>query len=121
MAAERRLQPYRPLHLALLCVLLGADVLYLFGKVSASSNSSGGAGKGSGGNSWQSCCVVVPNLHRSLLVVPHPEVFDDSDGQIASLEAAVAADPPRKIELLQVLNQGCGLGTELFGAMRHSM
>lgn len=86
-------------------LVLCADVLYLFGKVSASSgNGSSGGGKG-GSNSWQSCCVVVPNLHRSLLVVPRPEVFDDSDGQIAALEAAVAADPARKIELLQVRKQ----------------
>jgi hypothetical protein len=106
----------------LLCVP-GADVLYLFGKVSASSTGSGGGGggKGSGGNSWQSCCVVVPNLHRSLLVVPRPEVFDDSDGQIAALEAAVAADPARKIELLQVCNEGLGLGLGLFVvAMKHA-
>lgn len=82
----------------LLCALLPcADVLYLFGKVSASSNGAKGSS-----NSWQSCCVVVPNLHRSLLVVPRPEVFEDADGEIAALEAAVAADPARKIELLQV-------------------
>jgi len=77
-------------------------VLYLFGKVSASSSSSSSGGGSSSCSSWQSCCVVVPNLHRSLLVVPRPEVFDDSDGQIAALEAAVAADTSRKIELLQV-------------------
>jgi hypothetical protein len=81
-----------------------ADVLYLFGKVSASSSGSNSS------SSWQSCCVVVPNLHRSLLVVPRPSVFDDSDGEIAALEAAVAADPARKIELLQVCPCcSCGL------------
>jgi hypothetical protein len=88
------------LKLLLCALLLSADVLYLFGKVSASSNGSDGAKGGS--NSWQSCCVVVPNLHRSLLVVPRPEVFEDADGEIAALETAVAADPARKIELLQV-------------------
>jgi hypothetical protein len=51
--------------------------------------------------------VVVPNLHRSVLFVPSPAVFDDASGELAALEAAVAADPSKKMELLQVrLGQG---------------
>jgi hypothetical protein len=75
-------------------------VLYLFGKVAATASSNGSSGNTN--SSWQSCCVVVPNLHRSLLVVPRPEVFEDAGGEIAALEAAVAAEPECKIELLQV-------------------
>jgi hypothetical protein len=107
-----------------------ADVLYLFGKVAAASGSAsggnasasgsansnasspgprGGSGGGGSGSSWQSCCVVVPNLHRSLLVVPRPEVFDDASGEIAALEAAVAQDPARRMELLQVRAGGAAV------------
>ncbi|KIY94207.1 DNA polymerase alpha subunit A, partial [Monoraphidium neglectum] len=51
------------------------DVLYLFGKAWY-------RGK------WSSCCTLVPNMHRSLLVVPAPHVFADPSGELAALEAA---------------------------------
>jgi hypothetical protein len=92
--------------------LPSADTLYLFGKVASSSSSSSTPSKSRGGSSsaatWQSCCVVVPNMHRSVLFVPSPAVFDDASGELAALEAAVAADPSRKMELLQVRLRGGG-------------
>jgi hypothetical protein len=82
---------------------LPADTLYLFGKVASSSSTpSKSPGSSSSATTWQSCCVVVPNLHRSVLFVPSPSVFDDASGELAALEAAVAADPSKKMELLQV-------------------
>jgi hypothetical protein len=39
-------------------------------------------------NKWASCCTLVPNMHRSLLIVPAPHVFGDASGEIAALEAA---------------------------------
>jgi hypothetical protein len=93
--------------------LLPADTLYLFGKVASTSSSSTPSkspGSSSSATSWQSCCVVVPNLHRSVLFVPSPAVFDDASGELAALEAAVAADPSKKMQLLQVrLRQGAVL------------
>lgn len=59
---------------------------------------------------WVSAAVVLRGLHRSLLVVPKQDVFDDGDGRIAALEAAAEADPSQKIELikhLQVSESGC--------------
>jgi hypothetical protein len=46
---------------------LPADTLYLFGKVLGE------------GNAWKSCCVRVPNLQHSLLVVPERHVFEAGD------------------------------------------
>lgn len=68
-----------------------AGTLFLFGKLSV------GAG-------WQSCCVRVPNLHYSLLLASRQNVFEDSDGEVARLEALVAADPSNKPELLKYLH-----------------
>eukprot|EP00883_Tetradesmus_obliquus_P007895 jgi/Sobl393_1/18556/SZX64231.1 len=88
------------------------DTVYLFGKVASSSSGSSTPSKSPGSSSsaatWQSCCVVVPNLHRSVLFVPAPSVFDDASGELAALEAAVAADPSRRMELLQALHARCG-------------
>jgi hypothetical protein len=96
-----------------------ADTLYLFGKVASNSSSSSTPSKSPGGSSaattWQSCCVVVPNLHRSVLFVPAPGVFDDASGELAALEAAVAADPSRRMELLQVRCTAVFLGYPALG------
>jgi hypothetical protein len=56
------------------------------------------------GGGWQSCCVRVPNLQRSLLVVPRESVFEDAAGELAALEAAAAADPAQRGELLRALH-----------------
>ncbi|GIL61548.1 hypothetical protein Vafri_16011, partial [Volvox africanus] len=66
----------------------------LFGKVEAEGR-------------WQSCAVTVRGLQRCLLVVPRPEVFEDSDGAIAALEAAVKADPSRRVDLIKLLQERC--------------
>ncbi|GLI66368.1 hypothetical protein VaNZ11_010151 [Volvox africanus] len=66
----------------------------LFGKVEAEGR-------------WQSCAVTVRGLQRCLLVVPRPEVFEDRDGAIAALEAAVKADPSRRVELIKLLQERC--------------
>jgi hypothetical protein len=67
------------------------ECLHLFGKVFADKR-------------WQSCAAVVGGLHRSLLVVPAPTVFGDADGEIAAAEAAAAADPEQRMELLRLLH-----------------
>lgn len=51
--------------------------------------------------------MVVQNLQRSLLFIPAAEVFDDASGEIAALEAVVAAEPERRMELLQLLHSRC--------------
>ncbi|GIM16515.1 hypothetical protein Vretimale_19154 [Volvox reticuliferus] len=66
----------------------------LFGKVEAEGR-------------WQSCAVTVRGLQRCLLVVPRPEVFEDGDGAIATLEAAVKADPSRRVDLIKLLQERC--------------
>lgn len=44
-----------------------------------------------GGGSFQSCCAVVGDLYRDVYAVPKANVFDDSDGALAALEAKVVA------------------------------
>ncbi|EFJ41338.1 hypothetical protein VOLCADRAFT_107737 [Volvox carteri f. nagariensis] len=56
---------------------------------------------------WLSCAVSVRGLQRCLLVVPRPEVFEDVDGSIARLEAAVKEDPSRRVELIKLLQERC--------------
>lgn len=91
----------------LVAACFSADTLYMFGKVAGSSSSNNSGRSNSSNSTWQSCCVVVPNLQRSLLIIPSVDVFDDASGEIASLEAAVAADSDRKMELLQLLHSRC--------------
>ncbi|KAG2500449.1 hypothetical protein HYH03_002016 [Edaphochlamys debaryana] len=87
----------------------------LIGKVEAprpdtpAPGAAGGRGPAPPGPAWQSCAVVVRNLTRSLLVVPRPGagVFDDSDGAISAAQAAAAADPSKKIDLLKLLQERC--------------
>ncbi len=67
-------------------------MLFLFGKV-----------EGPGG-SWVSCCAQVPSPHRSLLVVPDPELLEDSRGELAAAEAAAKEDPTKRIDLLKMLH-----------------
>ncbi len=76
------------------CAPHATDVLYLFGKVKAQDGR------------YQSCCVLVPNIHRSLLFVPDPSVFDDATGEIAALQQQEAADPSpeNKVELMKLLH-----------------
>ena len=74
-----------------------AGDVYLFGKLQLEGR-------------WVSTCVVVHNLHYSLLVVPRPGVFQDSDGEIGRLQAAAAADPTQHIELIKHLQVGQGSG-----------
>lgn len=71
--------------------------VYLFGKVKAPGPSL----------SWQSCCAVLANLHYSLLVIPTEDIFKDEDGELALLEAAAAADPEKKIDLVKHLHGMC--------------
>lgn len=47
---------------------------------------------------------MVPNLQRSLIVVPVAGVFNDANGDIAMLEQEVAQDPSKRIELLKLLH-----------------
>ncbi len=55
---------------------------------------------------WASCCVVVANLQRSVLVVPDSSVFSDADGETARLDAQFAADPATKGQLIRHLQVG---------------
>ncbi|PNW83953.1 hypothetical protein CHLRE_04g214350v5 [Chlamydomonas reinhardtii] len=68
----------------------------LFGKIEAE------------GGRWQSCAVAVRGLQRTLIVVPRREVFEDGDGAIVAMHAAVKADPARKPELMKMLQERCG-------------
>ena len=60
------------------------------------------------GGGFQSCCAQVSGLHYSLLVVPAPWVFADGSGEIAALEAEVAEQPEKKIELIKLLHVSGG-------------
>jgi hypothetical protein len=74
-----------------------AECLFLFGKVPV---------KGGG---FQSCCAQVTGLHYSVIVVPAPWVFADGSGEIAALEAEVAEQPERKMELVHLLQASGGI------------
>eukprot|EP00198_Chlamydomonas_reinhardtii_P009371 XP_001698708.1 DNA polymerase alpha subunit one [Chlamydomonas reinhardtii] len=70
----------------------------LFGKIEAE------------GGRWQSCAVAVRGLQRTLIVVPRREVFEDGDGAIVAMHAAVKADPARKPELMKMLQMWSAAG-----------
>lgn len=50
--------------------------------------------------------MQVRGLQRTLIVVPRREVFEDGDGAIVAMHAAVKADPARKPELMKMLQVG---------------
>ena len=53
----------------------------------------------------QSCCAVVENCQRCVFFVPGPGVFGGAE--LASLEAAAAADPAHKLPLIRHLHVSC--------------
>lgn len=79
--------------------------VFLFGKIPA-----GGAGaEGSPGAAppgFVSCCAVVRNLHRSVLVVP--KSLGDAEEEVARLEKEAAEDSSRSKNLMAALVRGGG-------------
>lgn len=83
--------------------------VYLFGKIKAPAAAAATTGAAAAGaTAYQSCCVVVKGCYYSLLVVPTSDVFADPDGELAALEAEVAADPSRKMELVRLMHVSSG-------------
>ncbi len=54
--------------------------MHLFGKVPV--DPPAGKPGDSRAASFASACAIVRNCHRSVIVVPKPEVFDDSGAQL---------------------------------------
>jgi len=59
--------------------------VFLFGRVPVDASATGAAS-----TETVSACAVVTGMQRCMFVVPRPDVFDDADGEIESLERTAA-------------------------------